>query len=181
MLKRDYVTIPHRTHFRSFFSDHAQYHDSDLSGSENDTDDASSLKSILYEDDYAFEDADKDISPEKLTIDRSGKLTVIPSTVSKMISSLKEQIKQSLAEKTVRLQMTTMQTLTPSWMSTRMHLWIKSIHFNARRRRKCRRTRETGADDSSNKSGCAKQGSERCYGSENNYGASVNFSLKNER
>ena len=63
-------TIPHRTHFRSFFSDHAQYHDSDLSGSEDDTDDASSLKSILYEDDYAFEDTDKDISPEKLTIDR---------------------------------------------------------------------------------------------------------------
>ena len=70
--KRDCMfTIPHRTHFRSFFSDHAQYHDSDLSGSEDDTDDASSLKSIMYEDDYAFEDTDKDISPEKLTIDRA--------------------------------------------------------------------------------------------------------------
>ena len=42
-----------------------------MSGSEDDTDDASSLKSILYEDDYAFEDTDKDISPEKLTIDRA--------------------------------------------------------------------------------------------------------------
>jgi len=67
------ISVPHRGQFRSFFSDYAQYHDSDLSGSEDDTDDgASSLKSMLYEDDYGvFEDTDKDISPDKLTIDRA--------------------------------------------------------------------------------------------------------------
>jgi senataxin len=66
------LSVPPRTQFRSFFSEHSQYHDSDLSGSEDDTDDASSLKS-LFEDDY-FDDFDRDISPsekERLTIDRA--------------------------------------------------------------------------------------------------------------
>ena len=66
------IEAPTRANFRSFFSNYTQYHDGELSGSEDDTDDAaSSLKSILYEDDYVFEDTDKDISPDKLTIDRA--------------------------------------------------------------------------------------------------------------